>query len=60
MNRALPPVEAAAMAGFSDQSHFTNFFKEFIGLTPRQYQKILPPHQNLMKNRKRSIIMNHN
>lgn len=33
-------MDAAAMAGFSDQSHFTNFFKEFIGLTPRQYQKI--------------------
>ena len=26
--------------GFSDQSHFTHFFKEFIGLTPKQYQRI--------------------
>jgi len=26
--------------GFVDQSHFTNFFKEFIGLTPKQYQTI--------------------
>lgn len=40
LEQGMPPVEAAAMAGFSDQSHFTNFFKEFIGLTPRQYQKI--------------------
>ena len=40
LEQGVPPVEAAAMAGFSDQSHFTNFFKEFIGLTPRQYQKI--------------------
>ena len=28
------------MAGFSDQSHFTHFLKEFIGLTPKQYQRI--------------------
>lgn len=40
LEQGIPPVDAAAMAGFSDQSHFTNFFKEFIGLTPRQYQKI--------------------
>ena len=36
----MAPAEAAAEAGFADQSHFTNFFKEFIGLTPRQYQRI--------------------
>lgn len=35
-----PPVEVAGMTGFADQSHFTNFFKEFIGLTPKQYQRI--------------------
>ena len=40
LEQGVPPVDAAAMAGFSDQSHFTRFFKEFIGLTPRQYQKI--------------------
>ena len=40
LEQGIAPVYAAAMAGFSDQSHFTNFFKEFIGLTPRQYQKI--------------------
>lgn len=40
LEQGIAPVDAAAMAGFSDQSHFTNFFKEFIGLTPRQYQKI--------------------
>lgn len=26
--------------GFSDQSHFTNYFKSFIGITPKQYQSI--------------------
>lgn len=35
-----PPAEAAMGAGFADQSHFTRFFKDFIGLTPRQYQRI--------------------
>lgn len=40
LEQGIPPVDAASMAGFSDQSHFTNFFKEFIGLTPRQYQNI--------------------
>ena len=40
LEEGIPPVEVADMAGFSDQSHFTNFFKEFIGLTPKQYQRI--------------------
>lgn len=34
------PIEAALQTGFTDQSHFTNFFKKFIGLTPRQYMNI--------------------
>lgn len=33
-------IDVSDMTGFSDQSHFTNFFKEFIGLTPKQYQRI--------------------
>ncbi len=46
------PVDAASMAGFSDQSHFTNFFKEFIGVTPKQYQKIFSvPEMLEMKDR---------
>lgn len=31
------PAEAAFQTGFADQSHFSNFFKTMIGLTPRQY-----------------------
>lgn len=34
------PAEAAARTGFADQSHFTRFFKECIGLTPGQYQRV--------------------
>lgn len=40
LEQGVVPIDAAAMAGFADQSHFTNFFKEFIGLTPKQYQRI--------------------
>lgn len=47
LEQGVEPVDAAAIAGFSDQSHFTNFFKSFIGLTPKQYQRIfteaIPP-----------------
>ena len=40
LEQGVPAIDTAAMTGFSDQSHFSRFFKEFIGLTPRQYQKI--------------------
>ncbi len=34
------PVEAAMQTGFSDQSHFTNYFNSFIGLAPGVYREI--------------------
>lgn len=40
LEQGVLPIEAAFETGFSDQSHFTNFFKKLIGLTPRQYQSI--------------------
>ena len=40
LEKGVAPVDAAVTTGFSDQSHFSNFFKEFIGLTPKQYQRI--------------------
>ena len=40
LEKGLSLKDAAMAAGFSDQSHFTNFFKMFIGLTPKQYQRI--------------------
>ena len=40
LEEGIAPIDAAGVAGFSDQSHFTHFFKEFIGLTPKQYQRI--------------------
>ena len=34
-------VDIAMLTGFSDQSHFTRFFKNFIGVTPKAYQSML-------------------
>ncbi len=34
------PVEAALQTGFSDQSHFTNYFSSYIGLAPGVYREI--------------------
>jgi AraC-like DNA-binding protein len=40
LEAGVPLVEAAFQAGFTDQSHFTRFFKTFIGLTPKLYQNL--------------------
>lgn len=40
LEQAFPPVEAALQTGFSDQSHFTNYFNRFIGLAPGVYREI--------------------
>ncbi len=40
LEEGLAPAQVALQTGFSDQSHFTNFFKKFIGLTPKQYMNI--------------------
>lgn len=34
------PIQAAMQTGFSDQSHFTNYFNRFIGLSPGVYRAI--------------------
>lgn len=40
LEQGIPPLEAALQTGFSDQSHFTNFFTRFMGLAPGVYQEI--------------------
>lgn len=40
LEQGVPPIEAALQTGFSDQSHFTNYFSRFIGLTPGAYREI--------------------
>lgn len=38
LEQGIPPLTAALQTGFSDQSHFSNYFIRFIGLTPGVYQ----------------------
>ncbi len=38
--KGVKPVDAALQTGFSDQSHFTNYFNSFIGLAPGVYRDI--------------------
>jgi len=40
LEQGMPPAEAALRSGFSDQSHFTNYFDRFIGLSPGAYRGI--------------------
>lgn len=40
LEKGVSPVETAIETGFTDQSHFTNFFRDYIGLTPKQYANI--------------------
>ena len=40
LEQGAAPVEAAIQTGFSDQSHFTNYFSRFIGIAPGVYRDI--------------------
>lgn len=40
LEQGILPIDVALQTGFTDQSHFSNFFKKFIGLTPKQYMNI--------------------
>ena len=40
LSEGVPPVEVAIRTGFSDQSHFTNYFNLFLGLAPGTYREI--------------------
>lgn len=40
LEQGASPAEAAIQTGFADQSHFTNYFSSFIGLTPGVYRDI--------------------
>ena len=40
LEQGFPPIKAALRTGFSDQSHFTNYFNRFIGLSPGGYREI--------------------
>lgn len=40
LEQGATPLEAALETGFSDQSHFTNFFHQYIGMPPAAYRRI--------------------
>ena len=40
LEQGVTSVDAAIQTGFSDQSHFSNFFHMFIGLSPAAYGRI--------------------
>ncbi len=46
LEQGVPPIEAALQTGFSDQSHFTNYFNRFIGLAPGVYREIFLDKKN--------------
>ncbi len=46
MEQGVLPIDVAIQTGFADQSHFSNFFKKFIGLTPKQYMNIFKDTHN--------------
>lgn len=48
----ISPLEVALKTGFTDQSHFTNFFKKFIGITPKQYMRIFTDREKEKSNEK--------
>ncbi len=45
LEEGVEPADAAQRTGFSDRSHFTRFFKQFIGLSPKQYQAVFTEEQ---------------
>ena len=37
----LPLAAIALQAGFADQSHFSKVFKSYVGMTPREYRRVI-------------------
>lgn len=42
LEQGVSPAEAALRTGFSDQSHLTNYFSRFTGLSPGAYRDMFP------------------
>lgn len=47
LEKGVLPIDAALQTGFSDQSHFTNYFNRFIGLAPGVYREIFLEKHNM-------------
>ena len=46
LEQGISPVEAALLVGFSDQSHFTNQFVRYTGVSPGAYREIFSKEDN--------------
>lgn len=46
LEQGVLPIDAALQTGFSDQSHFTNYFSRFIGVSPGTYRDIFQNKTN--------------
>lgn len=40
LEQGFSPLDSADACGFADQSHFSRYFKQLIGVTPKQYMDI--------------------
>jgi AraC-like DNA-binding protein len=47
LRQGKPLIHAALDSGFYDQSHFTNYFKYFVGITPKEYKNSFNIFQDL-------------
>jgi len=52
LEKGSPPLEAAMLTGFSDQSHFSKFFNMFIGLSPAAHRNIFRENREDNENEK--------
>lgn len=43
LEQGVSPSDTALETGFADQSHFTNFFQRYIGLSPAAYRRSVRP-----------------
>jgi len=55
LKKGIRPIEAAMLTGFADQSHFTNHFSRFIGLTPGVYREIFLPENKAEREDKNGL-----
>jgi AraC family transcriptional regulator len=44
-----PLADIALTAGFSDQSHFSNTFKRYTGMTPAAFRRSARPRKSVAK-----------
>lgn len=49
LEQGMAPVEVATHTGFTDQSHFSNYFSSLIGLAPSAYREIFEGNKDVSR-----------